>query len=136
LSRASRGLTCTECQFSFPVGVRTPRSFNASAMSLSAHGKPRQLWALGLFFLVQAPPRRARRYQRRPICYSCPMAKPNPDSLAAQAQALSISARLLLFCVASRTGWERAGITRATVTTTVVRGLIDAGVFDAFSTMQ
>jgi hypothetical protein len=64
------------------------------------------------------------------------MAKPNPDSLAAQAQALSISARLLLFCVASRTGWERAGITRATVTTTVVRGLIDAGVFDAFSTMQ
>jgi hypothetical protein len=33
--RASRSLTCTECQFSFPVGVRTPRSFNASAMSLT-----------------------------------------------------------------------------------------------------
>ena len=33
LSRASRSLTCTECQFSFPVGVRTPRSFNALAMS-------------------------------------------------------------------------------------------------------
>jgi hypothetical protein len=32
-------------------------------------------------------------------------------------------ARLLLFCVTSRIEWERAGITRATVTTTVVRGL-------------
>jgi hypothetical protein len=53
------------------------------------------------------------------------MAKPNPDSPAAQAQALSIPARLLLFCVATRTNWERAGITRATVTTTVVRGLIE-----------
>jgi len=53
------------------------------------------------------------------------MAKQNPDSLAAMAQALSLPARLLLFCVASRTGWERAGITRATVTTTVVRGLIE-----------
>jgi hypothetical protein len=53
------------------------------------------------------------------------MTKPKPDSLAAQAQALSIPARLMLFCVASRTGWERAGITRATVTTPVVRGLIE-----------
>jgi hypothetical protein len=56
------------------------------------------------------------------------MAKPKPDSPAAQAQALSIPARLLLFCVASRTEWERAGITRATVTTTVVRGLIERDV--------
>ena len=56
------------------------------------------------------------------------MAKPKPDSLEAQAQALSIPARLLLFCVASRTGWERAGITRATVTTLVVRGLIERDV--------
>jgi hypothetical protein len=53
------------------------------------------------------------------------MTKPKPDSPAAQAQALSIPARLLLFCVASRTGWERAGITRATITTLVVRGLIE-----------
>jgi hypothetical protein len=42
-----------------------------------------------------------------------------------EVQALSIPARLLLFCVASRTGWERAGITRATVTTLVVRRLIE-----------
>ena len=56
------------------------------------------------------------------------MAKPKPDSIAAEAQALSIPARLLLFCVASRTGWERAGITRATVTTLVVRGLIERDV--------
>ena len=56
------------------------------------------------------------------------MATPNPDSPAAQAQRLSIPARLLLFCVAARTDWERAGITRATVTTTVVRGLIERDV--------
>ena len=41
---------------------------------------------------------------------------------------LSIPARLLLFCVASRTEWERAGITRATITTMVVRGLIERDV--------
>jgi hypothetical protein len=58
----------------------------------------------------------------------CRMAKPNPDSPTAQAQAFIIPARLLLFCVASRTGWERAGISRATVTATVVRGLIERDV--------
>jgi hypothetical protein len=56
------------------------------------------------------------------------MAKPNPESPAAQAQALSIRARLLLFFVAVRIEWERAGITRATVTTTVVKGLIERDV--------
>ena len=56
------------------------------------------------------------------------MAEPKPDSPAAQAQALSIPARLLLFCVASRTEWERAGITRATITTMVVRELIERDV--------
>ena len=56
------------------------------------------------------------------------MAKPKPDSPAAQAEALSIPARLLLFCVAARTDWERAGIPRATVTTMVVRGLIERDV--------
>ncbi len=45
------------------------------------------------------------------------------------APALTIPERILLFCVASGTDWERAGITGATVTTMVVRGLIgrDAG---------
>jgi hypothetical protein len=40
-----------------------------------------------------------------------------------------IPERVLLFCVASDTEWERAGITGATVTAMIVRGLIerDAG---------
>jgi hypothetical protein len=52
------------------------------------------------------------------------MARPKADSPAAQARALGISERLLLFCVASKTEWERAGITGATVTTMVITGLI------------
>ena len=56
---------------------------------------------------------------------SRPPKKPAPEPAA---QALSIPARLLLFCVASRTDWERAGIPRATVTTMVVRGLIERDV--------
>jgi hypothetical protein len=75
------------------------------------------------------------RRRLRP-CYFCRMAKPKPDSPAAQAQALSIPARLLLFCVASRTGWERAGITRATVTTLVVRGLIERDVAGGLTITQ
>jgi hypothetical protein len=41
------------------------------------------------------------------------------------APALNIPERILLFCVASGTEWERAGIAGATVTTMVVRGLIE-----------
>ena len=37
----------------------------------------------------------------------------------------NIPERLLLFCVASGTDWEHAGITGATVTVMVVRGLIE-----------
>ena len=42
---------------------------------------------------------------------------------------LSMPERILLFCVASGTEWDRAGVTGATVTVLVVRGLIerDAG---------
>ena len=61
-------------------------------------------------------------------CYFSRLAKPKPGSPAAQAHALSIPARLLLFCVGSRIGWERAGITPATVTTLVIRGLIERDV--------
>jgi hypothetical protein len=50
------------------------------------------------------------------------MAKPKPDSPAAPA--LSIPERILLFCVASETDWERAGITGTVVTTLVIKGLI------------
>jgi hypothetical protein len=51
--------------------------------------------------------------------------KARPES----APALTIPERILLFCVASVTDWEHAGIIGATVTTMVVRGLIerDAG---------
>ena len=52
------------------------------------------------------------------------MARPKPDSAAVQAAALSVSERVLLFCVASGTDWERAGITGTMVTATVIRGLI------------
>ena len=52
------------------------------------------------------------------------MARPRPDSAAVQAAALSVPERVLLFCVASRTDWERAGITGTMVTATVIRGLI------------
>jgi hypothetical protein len=57
------------------------------------------------------------------------MAKTKPDSPEGLAIALSIPERILLFCVASATEWERAGITGATVTAMLVRGLIkrDAG---------
>ena len=52
------------------------------------------------------------------------MAKPKPDSMILHAEALSVPERILLFCVASKTEWERAGITGATVTAMVVKGLI------------
>jgi hypothetical protein len=37
---------------------------------------------------------------------------------------LSVPERVLLFCVASGTEWERAGITGSAVTSAIVRGLI------------
>jgi hypothetical protein len=43
---------------------------------------------------------------------------------AAGAPALSIPARVLLFCVASDTDWEHVGIAGTTVTATIVRGLV------------
>jgi hypothetical protein len=53
------------------------------------------------------------------------MAKqPRLDDPQAQAAALRIPERLLLFCVASKTEWERAGITGAEVTAMVIEGLI------------
>ena len=52
------------------------------------------------------------------------MARPKPDGAAVQAAALSVPERVLLFCVASGTDWERAGITGTMVTATVIRGPI------------
>jgi hypothetical protein len=54
------------------------------------------------------------------------MPKPKADSPKAQAAAaLRIPERLLPFCIASHTEWERAGIAGATVTAMVVKGLIE-----------
>jgi hypothetical protein len=47
------------------------------------------------------------------------MKKPTPD------QSLTVRERLLLFCVASATDWQHAGVAPEVVTTMVVRGLIE-----------
>jgi hypothetical protein len=50
-------------------------------------------------------------------------------SMSTVAAELGVPERVLLFCVASGTEWARAGVTGATATAMVVRGLIerDAG---------
>jgi hypothetical protein len=48
-----------------------------------------------------------------------------PAKLTADAAPeLSVPERVLLFCVASDTDWERAGITGARVRAMIVRGLV------------
>jgi hypothetical protein len=46
------------------------------------------------------------------------------DSEVVQAHALSMTERILLFCVGSQTSWERTAVTRATVMSLVITGLI------------
>jgi hypothetical protein len=48
-----------------------------------------------------------------------------PDSPEARAAALRTQERILLFCAASLTEWQRAGITGATVTAMVIKGLVE-----------
>jgi hypothetical protein len=48
----------------------------------------------------------------------------NEDHSPAIAVDLSTPERILLFCIASGTEWAQAGVTGATVTAMVVRGLI------------
>jgi hypothetical protein len=58
------------------------------------------------------------------------MAKPPKlDDPQAQAAALGLAEKLLMFSIASRTEWERAGITSTTVIAMMVKELIehDAG---------
>jgi hypothetical protein len=50
--------------------------------------------------------------------------KPPAKAAAHTTPALTIPERILLFCIASGTDWERAGITGSTVTNMIVRGLI------------
>jgi hypothetical protein len=60
----------------------------------------------------------------RDVIRSAGMSKRPAKARADAAPALSIPERILLFCVASGTDWEHAGVTGATVTATIVRGLI------------
>jgi hypothetical protein len=46
-------------------------------------------------------------------------------STAATASEFTVRERVLLFCAASNTDWEHAGIAGETVTTMVVKGLIE-----------
>jgi hypothetical protein len=46
------------------------------------------------------------------------------DSEVVQADALSMTERILLFCVGTHTSWERTAVTRATITSLVITGLI------------
>jgi hypothetical protein len=51
-------------------------------------------------------------------------AKRSPQPEFAADADLSVPERVLQFCVASGTEWERAGVTGATVTVMIVRGLL------------
>jgi hypothetical protein len=53
----------------------------------------------------------------------CPMAKLTKMP-SADAASLSVRERVLLFCAASGTDWQHAGITGESVTAMVVKGLI------------
>jgi len=48
--------------------------------------------------------------------------KPTAEMIA---EGLSVPERVLLFCLASETDWQRAGITHATAQQMMIRGLID-----------
>jgi hypothetical protein len=55
-------------------------------------------------------------------------ARSKPDALLrlqALASLSSVEERLLLFCLASGTNWQQAGVTHATAQQMLVRGLID-----------
>lgn len=50
------------------------------------------------------------------------MAKHPREAIAA---VLPVQERMLLFCVATKTDWQKAGVTGETVTGMVIKGLID-----------
>jgi hypothetical protein len=52
------------------------------------------------------------------------MVKPESENQVVQADALSMTERMLLFCIGSQTSWERTAVTRATITSLVITGLI------------
>jgi hypothetical protein len=61
----------------------------------------------------------------------CAMAKrPTAEMIA---EGLSVSERVLLFCLASATDWQRAGVTHATTQQMMIRGLIEREAAGSFS---
>ena len=48
-------------------------------------------------------------------------------SFASIAAAVAVPERVMLFCLASDTDWQKAGVTHATAQHLMVRGLIDRG---------
>jgi hypothetical protein len=50
------------------------------------------------------------------------MTKQTPQSIAAE---LTVPERILLFCLASDTDWQKAGVTHAVAQHMLVRGLIE-----------
>ena len=53
-----------------------------------------------------------------------PSSEPTPQSIGA---GLSVPERVLLFCLASRTDWTKAGVTQAAVRHMMVRSLVERG---------
>ena len=49
-------------------------------------------------------------------------ARPTPRTIASE---LRLPERMMLFCIANGTDWERAGVTHATLQHLLLRGLID-----------
>jgi len=43
----------------------------------------------------------------------------------AEIEALSVSERVLLFCLASYTAWQKAGVTEKTALAMVIKGMVD-----------
>jgi hypothetical protein len=50
---------------------------------------------------------------------------PKPPIADMIAEGLTVPERVLLFCIASATDWQKAGVTHATAQHLMVRGLID-----------
>jgi hypothetical protein len=50
---------------------------------------------------------------------------PKPPTAEMIAERLTVPERVLLFCIASATDWQKAGVTHATPQHMMVRGLID-----------
>jgi hypothetical protein len=48
--------------------------------------------------------------------------RPTPEMIA---EGLSVTERVLLFCIGSDTDWQQAGVTHATAQQMMIRGLID-----------